>query len=172
MGFYQHLKDTLKYPLCYSSEIFFTIFNAISDMFDDLKNDVFLSRDEFIPVIAKNYINYAKERNIKKFKLETEEYYHKRIIYAFQFYKTIQKEIGVSDIIKLLTSKKFIIKFPHSRDYFRIGFSKIGKAKIAGEPFCYIVHFLESITDEEKEMIKKILREYIFAHVELYVTSI
>lgn len=164
MTFWNFLKDELYYPLCETSKVFAAIFEAICSMFDRLVSDAYIVLNQFYPDRADNAQLFADERGIERFPNESQEFFLKRVKYAYQFYAGAKYQSGIELIIRMFTDKKFIIT-PGKTGIFIIGRSKIGHAKIGGRKFSYVITFYEPLDDELRNYLTRVLRKYIGAYI-------
>lgn len=164
MTFWSFLKDELYYPLCETSKVFAAIFEAVGSMFDQLVSDAYIVLRQFYPDHADNVELFASERGILRFPNESQEFFLKRVKYAYQFYAGARYQSGIEEIIQMFTDKEFIIT-PGKTGIFIIGRSNIGAIKIGGRKFSYVITFYESLDDDLKSYLTRVLRKYIGAYI-------
>ncbi len=174
MTFYEHLKNVLKYPLCYSSEVFKGLFKTIGSFFDQLKNDIYVTKAQMYAVkTTKGIFKFAKERGITKLKYETEEQFKQRVIYAFQFYATSAPKQWIEKILSYVIDKDFIVDECYQNSWV-LGESQLGiDTYISHEEYirAFFIRFSESISSEEREYIDQIMNHYKPAHVAHYILA-
>ncbi len=174
MTFYEHLKNVLKYPLCYSSEVFKGLFKTIGAFFDQLKNDIYVTKAQMYAIkTTKGIFEFARERGITKLKFETDEQFNNRVIYAFQFYATSAPKRGIESILSYVIDKPFIIDECYQESWV-LDVSELGENTILNyETYVrsFIIFFSESITDDEREYVNQIMNHYKPAHVEHHIIA-
>lgn len=164
MKYFEYLKKILRYPL--EGEVFNGLFKTICKQFDNLKEDVYYTRNQYIPYISDNILKYADERGLIRFKYESLEQFKSRILYAFLFNKKVSTRKGIESLIKLLIKKNFIIR---QSNKWRLGRSLLDIDTYLNLPNRFTVEFYEKLTNEEKEYIYSILRYYLPAHIDIYI---
>lgn len=169
MKFYDYLKKSLNFPLCYLSSVFDLYFQGILYFFDKIVDDSFLLLREFFPKLTTNLENYIEERNIKSIPDESYDILLDRTKNAYSFYKDVTLFKSVKSIIEQITDKSFYIEFP-AADSIYVGSSFVGD-NIGGEPFIYLLVFQDILSSNEKSFIYNFLREYIKAYVEIIIIS-
>ena len=170
MNFYDFLKKSLNYPLCYLSVVFDAFFKAISSSFDLLVSNAYELKKEFSAYETKNISKYIKERGIKSIKNESTDNLILRTKEAFRFYTKVGNRSEVEAMVRMMTDKPFHLELA-GRNAFYVGRFTVG-GKISGESFTYILRFTEIMTEEEKEIIYDTLKEYIRAYLGLFVIAL
>ncbi len=164
MTFFEYLKNPLKFPL--SGYVFDGFWKAICKSFDNLKEDVYHLRKQFIPYISDYLIKFADERGIYRFRYETEEQFKTRILYAFAFVQKVLNQAELENYLKMLTKKPFLIR---QTNKWRLGMSKLGQNTYLNVENRCSIEFFEKLSIEEREYLYSVLRFYLPAHVEIFL---
>ncbi|NPV38290.1 MAG: hypothetical protein HPY78_03330 [Brevinematales bacterium] len=164
MSFWEYLIEILKYPL--RGKAFESLFKAISTTFDQLKNDIYLLRKQFIPFLSDHLLRFAEERGIDRFPYETEENYKKRILFAYTFLLSVSNNKEINKLLSFLIQKPFSIR---ETKKWRLGVSKLGVDSFLNLENRCAIEFYTSLSEKEKLYLFSVLRFYLPAHVELFL---
>lgn len=167
MTFYTYLKEVLRFPLC-KYKVFEAIFKAISSGFDDLVKDIYKLQKQFF-ITKDTWQNFTEERGITPFKNESQEMLKKRTVNAFAFYQNIQTLEGVKGIIELIVPGYHYDIYLAGTNSFIVGKSRVGKAKIGGSPFTYIIRFYDDVNGNDLRLLEEALQTYCRAYVKINI---